>query len=119
MERDNEMIRQLLIEFKENSKPGADISPDTEKENYHMYLLLESGLIDAKKQNYMGQSLPEYINLRITTAGHDFLEAAENNTVWEKSKQSLKEKGMNIGNVPIDVLKDYLKMQLKAHLGIE
>jgi len=118
MERDNEMIRDLLIQFKEKFNPEADYEPKSEKEDYHMYLLVDSGFIEAKKQEYYNSRVI-YQQLTITSAGHDFLEAAENSTIWEKSKESLKEKGMQIGTIPIDVLKEYLKMQVRKHIGME
>ncbi|MGJ9381817.1 DUF2513 domain-containing protein [Salipaludibacillus sp. CF4.18] len=119
MERDNEMIRDLLIQFKDKYNPGAQISPSSEKEDYHMYLLTEKGLIESDRKAFLGGEPPIYFKLRITSSGHDFLEVAENSTIWEKSKETLKEKGMQIGSVPIDVLKEYLKMQARKHMGIE
>lgn len=117
MERDMELIRDLLIEFK-GYQAGSSVTADNEKEDYHIYLLLESGLIEAKITNYMGGSR-SFDNLHITTAGHDFIDAAQNETVWKKTKDVLKQKGVEISGVPIGVLKELLKTKMKEYIGLQ
>ncbi|RKD73649.1 uncharacterized protein DUF2513 [Sinobaca qinghaiensis] len=80
MERGTEMIRNLLIGFKNYYRPRTNITPTTQKEDYHMYLLADSGFIESKIKKTKF-SLPIYTNLMITSIGHDFLEAAESDTV--------------------------------------
>ncbi|WP_416149422.1 DUF2513 domain-containing protein [Salipaludibacillus sp. HK11] len=121
MERDNEMIRDLLIQFKEKNR-GFNYRIKSEKEDYHIYLLVNSGFIEAKRAVHFDDRYKKTLtfnNIVITSAGHDFLEAAENSTVWEKSRETLKEKGMQIGSIPIDILIEYLKMQARKRIGLE
>lgn len=120
MNRDNEMLKDLLIQFRDELIPGqGEVNPNSIKENYHIYLLLDAGFIAANKVQDMGQDMPFYDNLRITTKGHDFLDIAENTTVWDKTKGVLKEKGLEITTIPLDVLLVSLKAQMKNLLGLE
>lgn len=50
---------------------------------------------------------------RLTMQGHDFLEAARNDTVWNKAKHA----ATKVGGVSIDVFKDLLLVLLKAELA--
>ncbi|WP_339238563.1 DUF2513 domain-containing protein [Oceanobacillus sp. FSL W7-1281] len=120
MERDNKMIRDLLIQFRNEVSPNDNsVNPNSEKEDYHIYLLMNSKFIEAERRRDMGKVLHYYDDLKITSAGHDFLDAAENETVWNKSKDFLKRKGEDIAKVPLNVLAGVLTAQLKSHLGIE
>lgn len=120
MERDNKMIRDLLIQFRNEVSPNDNsVNPNSEKEDYHIYLLMNSKFIEAERRRDMGKVLHYYDDLKITSAGHDFLDAAENETVWNKSKDFLKRKGEDIAKVPLNVLSGVLTAQLKSHLGIE
>lgn len=116
MERDMNLIRELLIELK-SKNPGESFEANNEKENYHMYLILKDGLIDAEMNNYAdGNTSFDYIYL--TPTGHDFLDAAENETVWNKTKEALKQQGIEISKIPISVLTGYLKVKFSEFLGI-
>lgn len=53
MERDNEMIKALLIQFKDEFNPGENgVKPESEKEDYHIYLLLNVGFIAEMAAHY-------------------------------------------------------------------
>jgi hypothetical protein len=60
----------------------------------HMRILREAGFIEASVTDY-----PEEVGavrgrvLRLTWAGHEFIDAAANDTIWRKSLAFVKEKG--------------------------
>jgi len=55
------------------------------------------------------------VTLRLTWAGHEFLDAARNETVWKKASERIKKSGVD---VTISLLKDILNQLLKQSLGL-
>lgn len=79
-----------------------DIPDYSEKEVcYHVKLLEEAGLIEARIMTAMGGEFECVVN-SLTWAGHEFLEAARDNSRWEKVKRLVVEK---TGSLPFEVLK--------------
>lgn len=83
-------------------KTALDIPDRSQAEiNYHLLLLTEAGLLfqaDMTKSPVAVLVLP----IRLTWQGHEFLDAIKNDTVWQRIKDTVKEKG---GSIPFDVLK--------------
>ena len=52
---------------------------------------------------------------RLTWAGHEFLDAASNDTVWKKAGEKIKQFGVQ---VTVSVLEELLKKLLKDSLGL-
>lgn len=109
MKRDFELIRKILLEVEGKAaykKPIMKFHVDgyTHDEiNYQLYLLKQSGLIDALDlTDSGGQNF--YVN-SLTWEGHEFLDAARDNGIWEKAKSQLKEK---ISGISFDILKHIL-----------
>lgn len=50
--------------------------------------------------------------------GHEFLDSIRNEGIWNKVKDVVKSKGLEIGSVPLEVLKEYAKMQVKNIFGL-
>ena len=53
--------------------------------------------------------------LRLTWAGHEFLDAARNETVWKKAEERVKKSGVD---VTISLMKEILNQLLKQSLGL-
>jgi hypothetical protein len=94
MKRDMELIRRILseIEAHEDLSPidikGNGFSPD--QINYHLKLLCEAGYIEAVETGTMQNRL-SFIVTGLTWKGHEFLDLARNNSVWQKMKTELKD----------------------------
>lgn len=87
MKRDMDLIRRLLM--KTEALPDANGHPIS-AEGYgaeeiceHLRLAQEAGLIEAR---FLPGSA-ECASLRLTWAGHEFLDAARENVIWEKAKE--------------------------------
>ncbi|MGG7568251.1 DUF2513 domain-containing protein [Rhodovulum sp. DZ06] len=112
MKRDAGIIRELLFEIEENDgfaigkRRQANAQRNfTDARLYHTLLMLDEGLLAE-----VGDA-SSYV--RMTAAGHDFLDAVRDETVWAKTKAKLKEAGGDITTgtvkaVAISFLKDKL-----------
>jgi hypothetical protein len=108
MKRDMDLIRKILFQVEEKGQPLGWV--DLEIPGYapeqiaqHVRLLEEAGLIEA--QNLSTMDGFDYRPKRLTWAGHEFLDAARNDTVWNRTKEMVKDKG---GSIPFEVLKGLL-----------
>lgn len=116
MKRDFELIREILL--KVESSPAGEIITQLEIDSTsdestvieHIELLIEAGLIEGQV------TLPDLIAIRrLTNAGHDFLESARNNNVWEKVLNMIRSKG---GSMTIEVMTSLLTETSKKLLGL-
>ena len=85
----------------------------TEEVSYHVMLLDDAGYIEAS-------SLPTTDGTiwkvqRLTWEGHEFLEAARDDTRWSRAKVMMKEKG---GGMAFEVLKLLLIEMMKGTIGL-
>lgn len=98
MKRDMDLIRKILLAIEAHPKPdnwGVPIdlaikgySP--EGISYHIKLLAQAGLVEAKDASTMGKY--QWRASSLTWAGHEFLEASRDDTLWEKAKKLVLEK---------------------------
>lgn len=56
---------------------------------------------------------------KLTWYGNDYLDAISSENVWSKTKEIIKEKGMEVSNVPFEVLIELAKLQVKNWIGLE
>lgn len=103
MQRDMDLIRNLLIKIEEVYEPGAGsinfskIRIDGYDDKViveHLLLMKEAGLIRNinAKQYVTGSTILNIGNL--TNEGYDTLEKFRNDTVWNKTKEIARDKGL-------------------------
>ncbi|MEX2411343.1 MAG: DUF2513 domain-containing protein, partial [Candidatus Paceibacterota bacterium] len=85
MKRDINLIKEILIELERSDNPiaKADFTINDRSDievSYHIKLLFEAGLIEA--ENISGFSSYHWIPITLTWHGHEFLDAARNDTIW-------------------------------------
>ena len=120
MRRDMELIRQIAFAV-EAADDGLDsetlvINGYTASQiGYHCELMNESGLIDTIDTQTLGSEFATFHIRRLTSKGHDFADAARNDTIWNKAKATI---ASTVGGVTIDVMIRYLKSQAMAALGL-
>lgn len=127
MKRDMEYVRKLLIDFSEGKGKGdfKTFTFESDKEaisqnlkyEYHLKIMEQAGLITYKKRSYKSGfallNAPE-----LTWYGQDYLSAIESDTVWEKIKVTIKEKGLETGQVSFEVFKELAKAKMKETFGL-
>lgn len=100
MKRDMGLIREILLAMEESNEPQGWVPLDgipgysDSQKSYHVYLLADAGLIEATDCSSMDGD--NWKPLRLNWYGHEFLEAARNNTIWDKALSQFKEKGVGL-----------------------
>ena len=75
----------------------------------------ESGLINVIDTSTMGRKISTFQINRLTSKGHDFVDAARSDTIWNKAKTKI---ASSVGGVAIDVMIRYLTLQASKTLGM-
>jgi hypothetical protein len=109
MKRDMELVREVLLKVEEIPFDGAfhDIAVDGRSPNeiaYQVMLLHEAGLVEAMDLGVGWKPV------RLTYSGHEFLDAARNDSIWEKAKTAVVE---STGVLTLEGLKVALPMVVK------
>lgn len=86
-----------------------------EQVGYHVYIMWQAGLVEAIDVSTNGDPGPAAILSSVTWDGHDFLDAAKDNTVWEKAKKNVLSSGASF---TFDLLKELLVLWAKGPLGL-
>lgn len=105
MRRDPDVIRKLLLDMEASDHwlfvVDAEGGDGSEPE-YHLHLLMDEGLVTWQgKYAY-----------RMTAAGHDFVEAIRNDTVWNRTKEA----AANVGGVTLGFLGEIAKGYIRSEL---
>lgn len=124
MKRNIDTIRNIMIYLEENLKPGSggiqstqiplyDEKDDASFQEFseHIKLLIDQGFIEAASTHIKGFTIHNIS--RITSNGHDFLDAVRKDSTWEYTKSKALEIGGSTLSLMIEIAKDYLAEQLK------
>ena len=115
MKRDMNLIRLLLLKT-EGEDPKPDLSAYAPAQCvYHSALLIEAGFVDGVIIPNASGFPASTVCLRLTWAGHEFLDAARNDTIWQKADERIKKSGVD---VTISLMKEILNQLLKQSLGL-
>jgi hypothetical protein len=121
MKRDMELIRKmvLLVEDDPSSRaPNINIEGYTaEQISYHAYLLVDSGLAVGSNLTDSNNSGLEYVINHLTSAGHDFVDSARTQYIWDEVMADMRKKG--VVSAALDVVKRLLDKQIKNHLDAD
>lgn len=99
MKRDMELIRKILFKIEETIDNTAKYELKIEGYSmeqiaYHCSLLYEGGYIHTYKGNYASGSLVSFGVGRLTWDGHEFLDKIREDTIWNKTKEAISNKGL-------------------------
>lgn len=122
MKRNLDLIRQILL-YCEDKNPDrvytdelADaLDVDFETISYHIQLLDDCGYIQTDAMHAMGTLMPDFIIYRITSFGHDYLDAVRDDDVYKATKKKL---GSKFTSITLDVVKLVATEVIKDQLGI-
>jgi len=118
MKRDMELVRQILLQVESsigNDTANIQIKDRSPEEiAYHVYLLNDAGLIEAKILYGSGSVNQQgYVIFRMTWAGHDFLDASRDEGLWQEAMGII---GEQVKSAPFDVIKTILVKMIELQL---
>ncbi|MBM0419843.1 DUF2513 domain-containing protein [Aeromonas veronii] len=82
--------------FDEGVNPDDDFYDIDNRISYHMALLIEDGLVVGSMDDHVSINARNFKVVRLTSAGHDFLDSIRQDTVWKKTKETLISKGVDM-----------------------
>ena len=116
MKRDQELIRSLLFKYEDAAEwlldaPGVVQDPDEEEEReaYHVELMVDAGLLTY---------VSEY-TMRLTSKGHDYLDAIRDDGIWKKTKEGAAAVGGATLGIMVEIAVAYEKQAAAEKLGIQ
>ena len=130
MKRDMDLVRKILLMFESEEtwpiNPEGQINGFSKSQiDYHVELMKDSELLESVFDTHtitsgMRRRVDKiFRGYRLTWQGHDFLDAARDDTRWTKAKGIM----TKIGGGTLEILKDILKQvmadQVKQVMGIQ
>ena len=116
MKRDMDLVRQILSNAEardfESDEPPASYQAQTVEEAYQIALMNDAGLVQADYTSQAGTPVCATI-FRLTWSGHDFLDAARDETIWKKAKDTILKPGISW---TFSVLAEWLKQEAQKKL---
>jgi hypothetical protein len=95
MKRDMDMVRQLLLDAEAHDNKPPFLATSQPDAVYHISLLKEAGLMNAVVRNNEYGLPSDAVIMGLTWAGHDFLDAARDDTIWKKAKDAILKPGIS------------------------
>ncbi len=96
MKRDMELIRKLVLVMEDSPNgwvPDFDFEEYTPSQiGYHAHLMIEAGLAHGEDITNFESSGPEALLTSLTWQGHEFADAARDETRWKKAMALVKRK---------------------------
>jgi uncharacterized protein DUF2513 len=118
--RDMDLIRKMVLAIEDAPTGFAPrklsiegYTPD--QIGYHAYLMIDAGLALGTRVDHQGSTGPNAMLKNLTWAGHEFADAARDQTRWNKAMGIVKEKS---GSVTLTVLTELLKSLMKGALNL-
>lgn len=99
MQRDMELIRKILFKIEDTVNNTATFDLEIEgytfeQVAYHCSLLYEGGYIHAYNPQYACGKVQAFSVSRLTWEGHEFLDKIREDTIWNKTKEAISNKGL-------------------------
>jgi len=120
MNRNMSLIRAILKKAVDYPHGKIDENPkiddyDDECIAYHVYLMEQAGLVKAANVTFQDSQSPQALLTEVTWAGYDFADAAADDVIWKKASVTVLKHGASF---TFDLLKEWLKAEAKAKLGL-
>lgn len=115
MKRDMDLIRFLLLSFESGANRDDLKRYDENAQVYHMVLLKDAGMIDAVVRTDERGVPNGAIFLRMTWAGHEFLDSIRDEDVWGKIKEHVLKPA---ASWTLSIIVDYAKRDIRRRLGL-
>lgn len=120
MKRDMDLIRIILRKAEDCNDAYGMESPVIDGYSdaqvaYHIYLLIDGGLIESKDCSGSFQGEDQYSGLNLTSKGQDFVCSSRDDAIWKKATGIISKPGVAF---TIDILLILLKKLAAESLGL-
>ncbi len=113
--RDDDFLREMMLGFEASNETIFIIGgvmgmpPEEQKKEYHVKLACDAGfMLETNRGVY-----------RLTSQGHDYIDAIRSDTVWDKTKEG----ASKVGGFSLGMMRDlaiaYVKQEAAEKLGIQ
>ncbi|MDO9453367.1 MAG: DUF2513 domain-containing protein [Stagnimonas sp.] len=114
MKRDMDLVRAILLELEQHKHGNA---PDNfalegypeEQVDYHVYLLMQAGLVEGHTADVSGSPSPIGVPHNLTWTGHEFIDNAREANIWQQAKEVMLKAGTGSFGVWQSVITDLVK----------
>jgi hypothetical protein len=116
MPRNMDLVREILFALEENSYPQRlkEKGYTTDQIGYHIHIMGEAGLVNALDITALGAEYFVAMPNGLTWSGHEFLDAAREQSLWQKAMDMLRSKGVPM---TIEIVKTLLIQMAMEKLG--
>lgn len=114
MKRDMDIIRLLLLQQESGEDPPELAQYDEQLIVYNSALMLDAGFIIGEVITDHNGDLAASVIIRMTWAGHDFLDSTRDPTIWKKAKERVLKPGISWS---FSILVEFLKAEAQRQLG--
>lgn len=115
MKRDMDLIRKILLQIEDDGDVSSIEGYEEPVILKHLELLEEAGLINA---SFKGADQTRIVSAhveRLTWSGHEFLDAARSDTLWNKAKGIIEKKAESVS---FAILQSLLVQLAKSAMGL-
>ncbi|HCB75748.1 MAG TPA: hypothetical protein DEP91_06180 [Sphingomonas bacterium] len=115
------LIRDILLDIEALETPSSKVyfleGADQTFFNHNMELMLDKGLIEAKRwDTYQSKN---FAMVRLTWEGADFLDAVRDPEVWRKTQEGVKAVGSFSFDLMKALAKGFVQKQIEKQTGID
>jgi hypothetical protein len=115
MKRDMDLIRAILLNVESDGRLGFPTGHTNEEIADHAQQLLEEGLVEGRiVRNREGIPCGAAI-IRLTSKGHDFVDATRNQSFWIKTKAYVTK---NLPGWTLSIIKEVAERGLKGEIHL-
>lgn len=123
MKRDMDLVRLMLLRAEANGvdeEAAAKHHAECEKYEvplraHHIAIMIEAGLIIGSVQTDQNGVPAKGFTLRLTWQGHEFLDAARDDTTWKKVRDKVVKP---TASFTFGILVEALKYEIKSRIGM-
>jgi hypothetical protein len=116
MKRDMELVRKILLKTEalefEGGEPYERYCARTHNEAYQIALMKDAGLVDADIDT-IGGIPAEATIIRLTWAGHDFLDSSRDSKIWKMAVEHIIKPG---ASWTFSILVEWLKQEARRRV---
>lgn len=118
MKRDWDIVRAVLLAVEARKSGDSDVTSDDIKgvtsdvAAYNMWLLYKEGLAQGGGRDPDGMGEPHVFLTSLTWSGHELLDSMRTDTIWNRIKDTARQKGIELTVDAIKMLAKYVYEQV-------